>query len=116
VVRAGRRHINDPDAVGEHLNAFGAQPVKTGEPLRFNWNTPFILSSHNLTDSTFRAFDSQTGEMLWQLPLAASVYATPMTYKDPKGQEFIVVAAGGGGFFPGPLGDELIAVALPAKP
>ncbi len=22
-------------------------PVKEGEPLRFNWNTPFILSSHN---------------------------------------------------------------------
>ena len=25
----------------------GARPVKQGEPLRFNWNTPFILSSHN---------------------------------------------------------------------
>jgi photosystem II stability/assembly factor-like uncharacterized protein len=25
----------------------GAKPVKQGEQLRFNWNTPFILSSHN---------------------------------------------------------------------
>ena len=24
-----------------------AQPVKQGEPLRYNWNTPFILSAHN---------------------------------------------------------------------
>lgn len=65
-------------------------------------------------DSTFRAFNSLTGETLWQHPLAASVYATPTTYKDAKGREFVVVAAGGGGFFPGPLGDEIIAFALPA--
>jgi photosystem II stability/assembly factor-like uncharacterized protein len=26
---------------------FGPQPVRPGEPLRFNWNTPFILSHHN---------------------------------------------------------------------
>ena len=46
----------------------------------------------------------------------ASVYATPMTYKDAKGNEYIAVAAGGGGFFPGPLGDELIGLRLPLKP
>jgi glucose dehydrogenase len=67
------------------------------------------------SDNTFRAFDAATGATLWQQPLAASVYATPSTYKDPKGREFVVVAAGGGGFFPGPLGDELIAFALPVS-
>jgi photosystem II stability/assembly factor-like uncharacterized protein len=38
----GRRNLR----TGERA-AFGAQPVKKGEPLRFNWNTPFILSNHN---------------------------------------------------------------------
>lgn len=64
-------------------------------------------------DQHFRAFNSMTGEVLWQHETKASVYATPMTFKDPKGNEYIVVAAGGGGFFPGPLGDELIAFRLP---
>ena len=36
-----------------------------------------------------------------------------MTYSGPKGSEYVVVAAGGGGFFPGPLGDELVAFRLP---
>ncbi|HEX4608904.1 MAG TPA: PDZ domain-containing protein [Urbifossiella sp.] len=38
----GRRNLR----TGEQAR-FGAQPVVKGEPLRFNWNTPFILSSHN---------------------------------------------------------------------
>ena len=66
-------------------------------------------------DQHFRAFSSQTGELLWQHETRASVYATPMNYKDAQGQEYVVVAAGGGGFFPGPLGDELIAFRLPER-
>lgn len=64
-------------------------------------------------DQHFRAFDSATGKLLWEREMAASVYATPMTYKDAKGREYVVVAVGGGGFFPGPLNDELIAFRLP---
>ena len=64
-------------------------------------------------DSHFRAFDSTSGALLWNYEMKASVYATPMTYLGPKGIEYVVVAAGGGGFFPGPLGDELVAFTLP---
>ncbi len=64
-------------------------------------------------DQHFRAFDSSTGGLLWQFATKASVYATPMTYKDARGADYIAVAAGGGGFFDGPLGDELLAFRLP---
>jgi quinoprotein glucose dehydrogenase len=60
-------------------------------------------------DSRFRAFDAQTGRQLWEFALPASAYATPLRYGDSQGRETIVVAAGGGSFFPGPLSDELIA-------
>lgn len=64
-------------------------------------------------DQHFRAFDAATGKVLWQYETRASVYATPTTYKDAQGREYVVVAAGGGGFFSGPLGDEWIAFRLP---
>jgi quinoprotein glucose dehydrogenase len=66
------------------------------------------------TDHRFRAFDARTGKELWSADLPASGHATPMTYAGPKsGRQFVVIAAGGGGFFEGPASDELIAFALP---
>ena len=38
----GRRNYRTGESAG-----IGAPPVKEGESLRFNWNTPFILSGHN---------------------------------------------------------------------
>lgn len=64
-------------------------------------------------DQHFRAFHADTGELLWQFETPGSVYATPTTYRDAQGREVVVVAAGGGSFFPGPLNDELIAFRLP---
>jgi len=72
-----------------------------------------VLFIGGTADQRFRAFDSLTGELLWESAMKASVYATPATYKDSQGREYVVVAAGGGGFFPGPLGDELVAFRLP---
>jgi membrane-bound PQQ-dependent dehydrogenase (glucose/quinate/shikimate family) len=66
------------------------------------------------SDSRFRAFDSRTGKQLWIADLAASAYATPTTYLGKKsGKQFVVIAAGGGGYFRGKLSDELVAFALP---
>ncbi|MFN9300092.1 MAG: PQQ-binding-like beta-propeller repeat protein [Acidobacteriota bacterium] len=64
-------------------------------------------------DQHFRAFDAATGRLLWQHQAAGSFYATPAVFSDGRGRETIVVASGGGGFFPGPLNDELIAFRLP---
>ena len=68
------------------------------------------------TDSRFRAFDVKTGEELWATELEASAHATPITYMGKKsGKQFVVIAAGGGGYFRGKVSDTLAAFALPDK-
>jgi quinoprotein glucose dehydrogenase len=47
-------------------------------------------------DSRFRAFDSSTGELLWETRLTASVYATPMTYQGKSGRQFVAAVNTGG--------------------
>ena len=77
-----------------------------------------IATAGNLTivaasmDGYLRAFNSATGEMLWQYPLPASGQATPMTYSI-NGKQYIVIAAGGHGKLHTRQGDSLIAFALP---
>jgi hypothetical protein len=47
-------------------------------------------------DSMFRAFDTATGEQLWQSSLPGAGMATPMTYQSSRsGRQFVVIAAGG---------------------
>jgi membrane-bound PQQ-dependent dehydrogenase (glucose/quinate/shikimate family) len=66
------------------------------------------------TDSRFRAFDSRTGKQLWVAELAASAHAMPVTFMGKKSnKQFVVIAAGGGGFFQGKVSDEVVAFALP---
>lgn len=68
------------------------------------------------TDSRFRAFDAKTGVELWAAELEASAHATPVTYLGKKsGKQFVVIAAGGGGYFKGKVSDALAAFALPDK-
>ena len=70
-------------------------------------------------DARFRAFDARTGSLLWETRLEAAGHATPMTYLGKKsGKQFVVIAAGGGGFVSrvnGPLSDVLAAYALVEK-
>jgi quinoprotein glucose dehydrogenase len=67
-------------------------------------------------DRLFRAFDARTGEELWATELEASAHATPMTYTGKKsGKQFVVIAAGGGGYFRGRISDVLAAFALSNK-
>jgi glucose dehydrogenase len=67
-------------------------------------------------DSHFRAFDAKTGEELWAAELEASAHATPITYLGKKtGKQFVVIAAGGGGYFMGKVSDTLAAFALTDK-
>ncbi|HLZ39596.1 MAG TPA: pyrroloquinoline quinone-dependent dehydrogenase [Candidatus Sulfotelmatobacter sp.] len=66
------------------------------------------------TDSRLRAFDSQSGKQLWMAELAASAHAAPATYMGKKShKQFVVIAAGGGGFFRGKTSDEVVAFKLP---
>lgn len=65
-------------------------------------------------DSRFRAFDAANGKQLWVAPLPASGHAIPSTYLGPHtGKQFVVIAAGGGGYFVQPAADTLVAFELP---
>jgi quinoprotein glucose dehydrogenase len=94
-------------------------------PLPIGWGTPTLggplSTAGGLTfigatmDSTFRAFDTETGRELWHISVPASAIATPMSYRaHVGGRQYVVVAAGGHGKVDGiKLGDYLMAFALP---
>jgi len=63
-------------------------------------------------DYYLRAFDTRTGEKLWQHSLPRSGMATPMTYQY-RGRQYVVIAAGGHGGMGSKPGDYLVAFALP---
>lgn len=58
------------------------------------------------------AFDSDSGAELWHAKLPAGGQATPMTYV-ANGRQFVVIAAGGSARATTPLGDAVVAFALP---
>jgi quinoprotein glucose dehydrogenase len=62
-------------------------------------------------DEKFRAIDVSTGKTLWEYQLPAGGYATPATY-EVDGKQYIVIAAGGGGFQTTKTGDYYIAFCL----
>ncbi len=64
------------------------------------------------TDNLIRAIDVNTGETLWQDVLPAGGQATPMTYT-AGGRQYLVIMTGGHHFMETPVGDEVIAYALP---
>ncbi|EZP74456.1 Glucose dehydrogenase [Sphingomonas paucimobilis] len=64
------------------------------------------------TDNLIRAIDLSTGKTLWQRKLPAGGQATPMVY-EAGGREYLVIYAGGHHFMETPVGDEVIAYALP---
>jgi len=62
-------------------------------------------------DNQLRAFNTKTGEMLWQYLLPASAQATPMTYAI-NGKQYVVICAGGHGKLGTKLGDYVVAFSL----
>jgi glucose dehydrogenase len=63
-------------------------------------------------DARFRAFDADTGALLWETALEASAHATPMTFMGRNGRQYVVVAAGGDGLLVSPPGSTIVAFAL----
>ncbi len=62
-------------------------------------------------DEKFRAFDKATGEILWEYKLPFGGYATPATYEVDH-EQYVVIAAGGGGKVGTKSGDVYIAFKL----
>ena len=65
-------------------------------------------------DEKFRAFDKQSGKILWETKLPAGGYATPSTYM-VEGRQYVVIAACGGGKPGTKSSDTFVAFALPAS-
>src|SRR6266508_1979953 len=63
-------------------------------------------------DGYFRAFDARSGRELWATKLDAPAHSIPSTYMGKDGKQYVVIAAGGGGFLRSPLSDEVIAFRL----
>jgi quinoprotein glucose dehydrogenase len=65
-------------------------------------------------DRRFRAFDAETGKLLWETTIEASAHATPMTFLGRDDRQYVVIAAGGGGILRSEPGSKIVAFALPA--
>lgn len=71
------------------------------------------LVFHGATaDNFIRAYDSTTGELLWQQELSAGAQATPSTYMGSDGKQYVVIAAGGHGSLGTKAGDSVVAFRL----
>jgi quinoprotein glucose dehydrogenase len=64
------------------------------------------------TDDLFRAIDIATGETLWETALPAGGQANPFMF-EADGRQFVGLMAGGHHFMETPVGDYVLAWALP---
>jgi quinoprotein glucose dehydrogenase len=95
-----------PDAASWGSIALGGPIVTAGG---------LVLAAGTLDPSIY-AFDVSTGKQLWRGTLPTSARATPMTYRGADGRQFVVISAGGHGVEGGmPLGDYVVAYAVPAQ-
>lgn len=105
--------------LGEALNngPFGIPsmlPIDIGTPN----NGGAVLTKSGLifiaaaTDDLIRAIDIRTGKVLWTDKLPAGGQATPMTF-EVGGRQYIGFMAGGHHFMGTPIGDYVLAYALP---
>ena len=87
---------------------FGSTRDLAPFPFWFDWGLPSmggpIVTASGVVfigaamDDYLRAFDVETGALLWKQRLPAGGQATPMTYRlRPDGRQFVVIAAGGHG-------------------
>ena len=95
------------------LTARGVPPTGTenyGGPVATAAGLIFIAATR---DEMIRAFDEETGKVLWQSKLPAGGYATPATYS-ARGRQYLVIACGGGKMGTR-SGDTYVAFALPER-
>ena len=88
--------------------------------LAFNWGMPLVngvavtaggLVFTGAMDAYLRAYDAKSGEELWQGRLPVPGVANPMTYLW-KGEQYVVIAAGGHSESGATIGDAVVAFRL----
>lgn len=100
--------------LGQH-EEFASRGIKTGTenyggPAVTKGGVVFIAATR---DSKFRAFNKDTGKLLWETTLPVPGFATPAVY-EAGGRQYIVVACGGGKLGT-KSGDSYVAFSLPAQ-
>ena len=93
--------------LGEKSLAWGS--INLGGAAVTAGNLLFIAAG---MDDKLRAFDVETGKLLWEGQLPASAQAAPMTY-EVNGKQFVIICAGGHGKLGTKMGDSVVAFALP---
>jgi quinoprotein glucose dehydrogenase len=88
--------------------------------IAFNWGTPLVngvvvtaggLVFTGAMDAYLRAYDAKSGVELWQGRLPVPGVANPMTYLW-KGEQYVVIAAGGHSEAGTTIGDSMVAFRL----
>ena len=86
--------------------------INLGNPMVTAGGLTFIGATD---DARFRAFDTMTGDTLWEVKLPATASTGPVSYRGRDGRQYIaVVATGGNNAGVRPMADDVIAFALPA--
>jgi len=96
---------------------FGKNAATTRDVGTENMGGPSVTASGLLfigatRDEMFRAYDTATGQILFEHKLPAGGYASPAIYS-VNGKQYIVIACGGGGRMTTKSGDAYVAFALP---
>ncbi|UDQ81990.1 membrane-bound PQQ-dependent dehydrogenase, glucose/quinate/shikimate family [Erwinia rhapontici] len=103
------KNLNTSFLPGRFPIGFPMGMVAHGGPLTTAGDVVF----HGATaDNFFRAYDVNTGELLWQTELPAGGQATPATYMGSDNQQYVVIAAGGHGSLGTKAGDSVVAYRL----
>jgi quinoprotein glucose dehydrogenase len=99
---------NYPEFAAKGLKDTGTENY--GGPVVTEGGIVFIGATN--FDHTLRAFDSRTGEILWEGDLPYAGNATPATYMI-DGRQYVVIAASNARNPKGPQGAAYVAFALP---
>jgi quinoprotein glucose dehydrogenase len=104
----GTARKNGPFGLPSHLPFPIGTPNNAGAVVTAS-GLAFIAAA---TDDWIRAIHVETGKVLWQAPLPAGGQATPITY-EVEGRQYVAIMAGRHAFMETPIGDYVIAYALP---
>jgi quinate dehydrogenase (quinone) len=110
-----------PAGTAEKLGPFGIEshlPMPVGMPTYAGTMTTAggLVFFAGFQDYYLRAYDAQTGKVVWKFPLPVGSSATPMSYISPKTHRQYIVLSVGGASHSKDIADEVMAFALPSSP